>query len=184
MLGLKHYRDRYELGRSESRLWAGQALVSQATGKVLEVAVGTGQDFVSQRILDCGCGEGRFCRLLATRGGAYILGLDLCSLMIEAAEAMKSRCDEYRVADVQKLGFLDSETFDLAVSYLNQCDLPDFHANNREVFRVLKHGGRFIVANLHPLKSAVGGWQRLTMERSFTSFSTDTSRKVSASETC
>jgi len=80
--------------------------------------------------------------------------------MIEAAEAMKSRCDEYRVADVQKLGFLDSETFDLAVSYLNQCDLPDFHANNREVFRVLKHGGRFIVANLHPMKSAVGGWYR------------------------
>ena len=73
--------------------------------------------------------------------------------MIEAAEAMKSRCDEYRVADVQKLGFLDSETFDLAVSYLNQCDLPDFHANNRKVFRVLKHGGRFIVANLHPLIS-------------------------------
>jgi SAM-dependent methyltransferase len=104
--------------------------------------------------------------------------------MIEAAEAMKSRCDEYRVAGVQKLGFLDSETFDLAVSYLNQCDLPDFHANNRKVFRVLKHGGRFIVANLHPLKSAVGGWQRLTMERSFTSFSTDTSRKVSASGTC
>ena len=104
--------------------------------------------------------------------------------MIEAAEAMKSRCDEYRVTDVQKLGFLDSETFDLAVSYLNQCDLPDFHANNREVFRVLKHGGRFIVANLHPMKSAVGGWQRLTMERSFTSFSTDTSRKVSASGTC
>lgn len=152
--------------------------------KILEVAVGTGQNFVSQRILDCGCGEGRFCRILAARGAAYILGIDLCSLMIEAAEAMKSRCDEYRVADVQKLGFLDSETFDLAVSYLNQCDLPDFQPNNREVFRVLKHGGRFIVANLHPMKSAVGGWQRLTMERSFTSFSTDTSRKVSASGTC
>jgi len=174
VLGLKHYRDRYELGRSESRLWAGQALVSQATGKVLEVA--------GFWIADAAKAD--FCRLLAARGAAYILGIDLCSLMIEAAEAMKSRCDEYRVADVQKLGFLDSETFDLAVSYLNQCDLPDFHANNREVFRVLKHGGRFIVANLHPLKSAVGGWQRLTMERSFTSFSTDTSRKVSASGTC
>jgi SAM-dependent methyltransferase len=120
-------------------------------------ACGNVQD---QRILDCGCGEGRFCRLLAARGAAYILGLDLCRPMIEAAEAMQSGCEEYRVANAQDLGFLDSATFDLAVSYLNQCDLPDFHANNREVFRVLKHGGRFIVANLHPMRSAVGGWHR------------------------
>jgi hypothetical protein len=58
------------------------------------------------------------------------------------------------------LRFLESATFDLAVSYLNQCDLPDFHANNKEVFRVLKRGGRFIVANLHPMRSAAGGWHR------------------------
>ena len=58
------------------------------------------------------------------------------------------------------MSFLENETFDLVVSYLNQCDLPDFCANNREVYRVLKSGGRFIVANLHPMRSAVGGWHR------------------------
>jgi 2-polyprenyl-3-methyl-5-hydroxy-6-metoxy-1,4-benzoquinol methylase len=58
-----------------------------------------------QRILDCGCGEGRFCRLLVARGAAYILGLDLCKPMIEAADAMKSVCEEYRVADVQDCAF-------------------------------------------------------------------------------
>ena len=114
----------------------------------------------NQRILDCGCSEGRFCRLLAARGAAYTLGLDLCTPMIEAADGLKSACEEYRVTNVQDLGFLDNETFDLAVSYLNQCDLPDFHANNSEVFRVLKHRGRFIVANVHPMRSAVGGWHR------------------------
>jgi len=111
-------------------------------------------------VLDCGCGEGRFCRMLAERGAKYVLGLDLCDLMIEAARKLQSGCDEYRVWDVQDLGFIESETFDLVVSYLNQCDLPDFKANTEEVFRVLKKGGRFIIANLHPMRSATGKWCR------------------------
>ncbi|MEI6082863.1 MAG: methyltransferase domain-containing protein [Verrucomicrobiota bacterium] len=117
-------------------------------------------DVTGLRVLDCGCGEGRFCRLLADRGAAYVLGLDLCRPMIEAAEKMKSDRVEYRVANVEDLSFLDNATFDLVVSYLNQCDLPDFGANNREVFRVLKPGGKFIIANLHPMRSAVGGWHQ------------------------
>jgi SAM-dependent methyltransferase len=112
------------------------------------------------RVLDCGCGEGRFCRILVQRGAAFVLGLDLCPPMIEAAKQLESGKDEYRVADVQDLGFVDDDSFDLAVSYLNQCDLPDLQANNREVYRVLKSRGRFVVANLHPMRSAVGGWHR------------------------
>ena len=110
-------------------------------------------------ILDCGCGEGRFSRILVERGADSVLGLDLCEPMIEAARGFQSGRDTYRVADVQELKGIADETFDLAVSYLNQCDLPDFNANIREVFRVLKPGGRFIIANLHPMRSAVGCWQ-------------------------
>jgi SAM-dependent methyltransferase len=112
------------------------------------------------KILDCGCGEGRFCRILVERGAEYVMGLDLCEPMIKAARALQSERDAYQVADVQNLGFLEEETFDLVVSYLNQCDLSDFKANTREVFRVLRQGGRFIIANLHPMRSAVGGWQK------------------------
>lgn len=112
------------------------------------------------RIVDCGCGEGRFCRILVERGARYVLGLDFCEPMIEAARGLQSEREAYKVADVQDLGFLEDESFDLAVSYLNQCDLPDFEANTREVFRVLSKGGRFIVANVHPMRSAVGGWQK------------------------
>jgi SAM-dependent methyltransferase len=112
------------------------------------------------RVLDSGCGEGRFCRMMLERDAAYALGIDLCPPMIDAAQQLASGRDEYRVADAQDLGFLPDGSFDLAVSYLNQCDLPDFPANTREIFRVLRNGGRFIVANLHPMRSAVGAWQK------------------------
>jgi len=112
------------------------------------------------RAIDCGCGEGRFCRLLVQRGAAYVLGLDLCVPMIEAATEMQSGREEYRVADVQNMSFLGDGAFDLAVSYLNQCDLADFRANTTEVFRILKPGGRLVIANLHPMLSAVGAWHR------------------------
>jgi len=112
------------------------------------------------KILDCGCGEGRFCRKMVERGASQVLGLDLCEPMIAAARGLQSERDTYQVADVQDLSFLADETFDLAISYLNQCDLMDFSANTREVFRVLRKGGRFIIANLHPMRSAVGDWQR------------------------
>ena len=103
-------------------------------------------------ILDSGCGEGRFARMLVERGATHVLGLDLCAPMIDAAKELQSERETYRVANVEELEFLNSGAFDLAVSYLNQCDLPDFAANTREVFRVLKQGGRFIVANLHAIR--------------------------------
>ncbi|MEN8207669.1 MAG: methyltransferase domain-containing protein [Candidatus Fermentibacteria bacterium] len=36
------------------------------------------------KILDCGCGEGRFCRILAAKGAEYVFGLDLCKPMRSA----------------------------------------------------------------------------------------------------
>ena len=111
-------------------------------------------------VLDSGCGEGRFSRIMVSQGAEYVLGVDSCEPMIDAARTLRSGADEYRVADVQEMSFLAEETFDVAVSYLNQCDLPDFAANTREVFRVLKPGGRFVVANLHPMRSAMGGWHK------------------------
>src|SRR5580704_12509101 len=56
-------------------------------------------------ILDSGCGEGRFCRMLLHHGAEHVLGLDRCEQMIHAAGELATGRDAYRVADVQDLGF-------------------------------------------------------------------------------
>jgi ubiquinone/menaquinone biosynthesis C-methylase UbiE len=76
--------------------------------------------------------------------------------MIVAAKQLGAEKDGYILADVQDLSFLRDRSFDLAAFYLNLCDLPDFEANTREVFRVLKRGRRSIIVTLHPIRSAVG----------------------------
>jgi ubiquinone/menaquinone biosynthesis C-methylase UbiE len=112
------------------------------------------------KVLDCGCGEGRFCRILVDRGAELAVGVDLCPDMVAAAARAAGGKDSYLLADAQEMPFLRDASVDLAVSYLNQCDLPDFEANSREVYRILKPGGRFVIANLHPMRSAVGSWAR------------------------
>lgn len=117
-------------------------------------------DVSGLRVLDSGCGEGRFCRMLVERGAGYVVGVDNCPPMIEAARELQSLKEEYFLADVQDLSFLEDASFDLAVSYLNHCDLVDFQANVEEVYRVLRKDGRFVVVNVHPMRSAGGPWVR------------------------
>ena len=119
-------------------------------------------DIQGKKILDSGCGEGRFCRMLVDKGAQSVLGLDLCQPMIDTAKSLVKPNITYQVADVQQLDFIPDESFDLAVSYLNQCDLPDVEKNNAEIFRVLKKGGKFVIANLHPMRSCTGIWKRDT----------------------
>lgn len=110
------------------------------------------------KIIDVGCGEGRFCRILTKLGAKKVLGVDLCEPMINAAKELQSQNEDYQIADAQNLKIIKNETFDLAISYLNQCDLFDFEKNNKEVYRILKNGGKFIITNLHPMRSANAGW--------------------------
>ena len=69
--------------------------------------------------------ERAFWSNLTQRGASYVLGLDLGEPMIRAARELQPSRNEYRIADVEFV-FSADQSFDLVVSYLNQCDLPDF----------------------------------------------------------
>ena len=109
-----------------------------------------------RRVLDVGCGEGRFVRILSGKG-AFVTGIDLIEKLIAAA-AQRQPGGSYAVANGEALPFADA-SFDVVVSYLTLIDIPDFRAAIAECVRVLRPGGMLIVANLG-FVTASDGWAR------------------------
>lgn len=115
-------------------------------------------DVRGKRVLDIGCGEGRFSRLLAGLG-AEVTGLDLTEPLIERARDLAVGGERYMVGDAETLEGIADESFDIAVSYIVLVDLLDYRASIEAAYRVLRRGGRFVVCNVHPIRSAVPfGW--------------------------
>lgn len=112
--------------------------------------------------LDVGCGEGRFCRMLKAEGIA-VAGIDPTAALIDHARSLDADSD-YRVEKAEALSFEDG-TFDLVVSYLSLIDIPDLRTAIAEMARVLKPGGRLLIANLAAYNSAADandlGWTTL-----------------------
>jgi SAM-dependent methyltransferase len=119
-------------------------------------------DVSNADVIDLGCGEGRFCRMLAAND-ARMVGVDLQAAFIDYANSKKGPRETYRVADMQSLDGVPDAEFDIAVSYISLVDVPDEQAAIRQAFRVLKPGGRFVVSNLAPMATAwtdTGPWHR------------------------
>jgi SAM-dependent methyltransferase len=109
------------------------------------------------KVLDVGCGEGRFCRMLRPHSRA-IVGIDPTPGLIAAAR-VRDKSGAYLRGIAEHLPFPDA-SFDLVVSYLTLIDIPDVHAGIREMARVLQPGGRLLIANLNGFNTALAdqGW--------------------------
>ncbi len=114
-------------------------------------------DVAHRKVIDLGCGEGRFSRMLAERG-ALVTGVDLCRPFIEYATSHRIAGEAYLIGDMEDLSDVPSAEFDIAVSYVTLVDVSNVRRAVGEAFRVLRPGGRFVVCNLHPMASASPGW--------------------------
>lgn len=78
--------------------WAGDA---DPTGHILDQAkIGSGI-----RVLDCGCGAGRFARMAADRGG-LVAGIDAAEQLIDIA-AERTPDGDFRTGDLEALPWPD-----------------------------------------------------------------------------
>ena len=114
-------------------------------------------DVAGKSAIDIGCGEGRFSRLLS-KLGATVTGVDLTEPLIDRARSLSNE-ETYLVGNAETLEGIESNTYDIAVSYIVLVDLQDYRSAINAAFRVLLPGGRFVVCNIHPMRScAEGGW--------------------------
>lgn len=104
-----------------------------------------------KRTLDLGCGEGRLSRDLK-RLGHDVVAVDASPALVTAAHEADPKLETH-LSDAAKLPF-DESSFDLVIAFMSLQDIDDFEGAIRETARVLRAGGRFCLAIVHPLNSA------------------------------
>jgi ubiquinone/menaquinone biosynthesis C-methylase UbiE len=104
----------------------------------------------NQRVLDVGCGTGRYCELLAKRG-AKVVGIDPSSKMLECAKGkITPDCKfELHLGKIEDADFPDNH-FDLIVSALTLGHIPELGPVIKKVSRIIKSRGQLIVSDIHP----------------------------------
>lgn len=146
------WEDFQEAGKDYSR--------DEVHGPALLKAIGP---LRGRRVLDLGCGQGRFTRELA-RGGASVLGVDWSRRMIDAA-VRHERADpvglEFRREDARTVGrSRPPGSFDLVVSCMAFMDMPALPRVLGRVRALLRPEGRLVFSISHPMNSAAVRWER------------------------
>ncbi|OXM54189.1 class I SAM-dependent methyltransferase [Amycolatopsis alba] len=107
-------------------------------------------DVSGRRILDAGCGAGPITENLRDRG-AIVTGFDSSAKMVELARKRLGDDADLRVADIgSPLPFPDGAFDDVVVALVLHY-LEDWSGPLAEIRRVLKPGGRLILAVNHPI---------------------------------
>ena len=103
-----------------------------------------------QRVLDVGCGTGRYCELLAKKG-AKVMGIDPSSKMLECAKRkITPDCKfELRLGRMENTELPDNY-FNVVVCALTVGHLLELEPAIDEVSRIIKTKGRLIVSDMHP----------------------------------
>lgn len=107
-------------------------------------------DVSGMRVCDLACGQGRITRFLAERG-ADVIGVDSSPRMLEFARKHPSRRPmDYRLGDATNLREFTDAEFDGVLCFMALMDIAELEPTLRAVHRVLRTGGWFVFAVLHP----------------------------------
>ncbi|MBS1710028.1 MAG: class I SAM-dependent methyltransferase [Armatimonadetes bacterium] len=107
------------------------------------------------RVLDVGCGEGRYGRKLA-RLGAQVVGIDPVLPFLQqglclAPGSWLAQADGARLP-------VASGKFDVVLAYLSLLDIAAYRAAAEEMVRACRPGGRIILVMVSNMASTTDGW--------------------------
>lgn len=118
-------------------------LFAAAADRLIEPLVQAAGAKSGLRVLDLCCGQGNVAEVLAGRG-CKITGLDFSPAMLTFARARVPEA-EFVEGDAQNLPFGQDE-FDVVVSNVGICHVPDQRRALAEIKRVVRRGGRLAMS--------------------------------------
>ena len=113
-------------------------------------------DVKGKRILDVGCGKGRFARVMSHKG-AVVTGLDLSGSLL--LEAQRIGVGVFLQGSATALPFSDA-TFDCVFSVEVIEHVPDVEKAVAEMARVLKKGGKIMIIDKNKLAILRAVWKK------------------------
>jgi len=111
-----------------------------------------------RKVLDAGCGSGRWLRYLARHKPASLAGIDPSSEMLRAA-AGKETSAELFLASCHNMPF-SCESFDLILSSFVFSYIDDLSRCANELHRVARPGCDLFLTDMHPETMRTLGWKR------------------------
>jgi ubiquinone/menaquinone biosynthesis C-methylase UbiE len=107
-------------------------------------------DVNGRRVLDAGCGPGKYAEILVERG-AEVLGIDVSPSMVKLATERLGDRASFIVADMaEPLDFLQAGSFDVILAPLSLDYVENWTPVFHEFSRVLRPRGLFIFSITHP----------------------------------
>lgn len=108
-------------------------------------------DVERARVLDAGCGTGKYTGWLLDRG-ADVVGVDVSEAMLEhARDEFGNRAEFHRGNLAEPLDFGDDNSFDGILSTLAMGYVEDWRGTFTEFARILRPGGFLVFSVMHPL---------------------------------
>ena len=128
--------------------WSRRAVLDRALEQILV-------DKRGKAVLDLGCGEGRYSRILQG-SGAVVTGIDPVPQFINHARSLDPE-STYVEGKAEQLPFEDN-SFDIVLSYLSIVDITDLQAASQEIARVIREQGELVIVNISNVASTTPGW--------------------------